>query len=155
MMKNYSIKTETPEKTYAFGEALGALLKGDETILLLGGMGAGKTALTRGIVAGMGIDDDVSSPTYTLVNTYEGDTLKVHHFDLYRLTDPDSLYEMGFEDYLDDDAVLLIEWPQIAEGELFRSPWTIEILQTEDLNTRILQLNLGSSVIDALEQAGW
>ncbi|MDO4288500.1 MAG: tRNA (adenosine(37)-N6)-threonylcarbamoyltransferase complex ATPase subunit type 1 TsaE [Eubacterium sp.] len=154
-MKEYAVKTRSPQETYSFGEALGAVLQGDETILLLGDMGAGKTAITRGIVAGMGIDDDVSSPTYTLVNTYEDGGKKVHHFDLYRLMDEEGLYEMGFEDYLDDEAVLIIEWPQIAQGYPFERAMTLTLALGEDSEERMIRLEAEDSIVCALEKSGW
>ena len=154
-MESYEITTRSPEETYAFGKALGACLQGGETLLLLGGMGAGKTAVTRGIVAGMGIDDDVSSPTYTLVNTYEDGDKRVHHFDLYRLTDEDALYEMGFEDFLTDGAVLIIEWPQVAEGYPFEHPMTLEIGQPADPQTRLLKLSAPAEFMADFKKLGW
>ncbi len=85
-------------------------------LLLYGDLGAGKTCLAGGILKALGVDGYVTSPTFTLVNEYEG-RLAVAHFDLYRLDDPDELYDIGFDEYLDGERVALIEWPERA-GEL-------------------------------------
>lgn len=151
-----TIKTDSPEATFSFGEALGSLLKTPHTLLLLGGMGAGKTAITRGIVKGMGIMDDVSSPTYTLVNAYEDGGKKVYHFDLYRLGAPEELYEMGFEDYLDEGCSLIIEWPQLAEDYPFRAKITLTLDQNENPEERLITIEAeDETLITNLVQMGW
>ena len=81
-------------------------------ILLEGDLGTGKSVVARGIIRGLGITDDyITSPTFTLVNSYPEGRLPVHHFDLYRITHPDELGFIGMEDYLDDGSVVLVEWP--------------------------------------------
>lgn len=88
----------------------GKLKKGD-CIAYRGGLGAGKTAFTRGLAKGLGIEDDVMSPTFALVNQYEGD-VTLYHFDMYRIENEDDLYMTGFFDYLDSDGILAIEWSE-------------------------------------------
>lgn len=119
-------------------------------------MGAGKTAVTKGIVEGMGIFDDVSSPTYTLVNAYEDGDKKVYHFDLYRLGDPEELYEMGFEDYLREGCSLIIEWPQVACDYPFTSKIIFVLDQTEKPEERLITIETEeAAVIDGLKELGW
>ena len=151
-----TIKTESPEATRRLGADFGSLLSGPHTILLTGGMGAGKTAVTKGIVEGMGIFDDVSSPTYTLVNAYEDGDKKVYHFDMYRLGDPEELYEMGFEDYLREGCSLIIEWPQVACDYPFTSKIIFVLDQTEKPEERLITIETEeAAVIDGLKELGW
>ncbi|QCT71394.1 tRNA (adenosine(37)-N6)-threonylcarbamoyltransferase complex ATPase subunit type 1 TsaE [Eubacterium sp. AM05-23] len=156
MFMKITIKTESPEATRQLGADFGSLLGGPRTILLTGGMGAGKTAVTKGIVEGMGIFDDVSSPTYTLVNAYEDGDKKVYHFDLYRLGDPEELYEMGFEDYLDEGCSLIIEWPQVAGDYPFASKITFALDQTEKPDERLITIETEeAAIINGLKELGW
>jgi len=129
--------SKNAEATYHLGELIGRSLIGNETVLLLGDMGSGKTAITKGIVAGMGFKDDVSSPTYTLVNEYREGNGVIYHFDLYRLHTPDELYDMGFEDYLNDEALLILEWPQLTEDFPFSNVIQINLkVDTQDYDQR-------------------
>ena len=156
MFMKITIKTESPEATRRLGADFGSLLSGPHTILLTGGMGAGKTAVTKGIVEGMGIFDDVSSPTYTLVNAYEDGDKKVYHFDLYRLGDPEELYEMGFEDYLREGCSLIIEWPLVACDYPFTSKIIFALDQTEKPEERLITIETEeAAVIDGLKELGW
>ncbi|AZR71988.1 tRNA (N6-adenosine(37)-N6)-threonylcarbamoyltransferase complex ATPase TsaE [Anoxybacter fermentans] len=109
--------TNSPEETVDFGKKLGKLIEPGMVILLIGDLGAGKTCLAGGILKALGVEDYVTSPTYTLVNEYWG-SLPVAHFDLYRLDEPDQLFDIGFEEYLDGERVVLIEWPERANGYL-------------------------------------
>lgn len=110
-------KTESAEETRRLGEELARLLEPGMVILLDGDLGAGKTALAGGILKGLGVDDYVTSPTFTLVNEYDTD-FSIAHFDLYRLDDPDQLFDIGFDEYLDGQWLVLIEWPKRAGGYL-------------------------------------
>jgi len=102
--------TTSTEKTIALGERLGALLQPGDVLVLTGDLGAGKTQFTKGIAAGMGIDDDVTSPTFNILMVYEGARMPLYHFDLYRLDDPDQLEDIGFYDVLEGDGACVIEW---------------------------------------------
>jgi tRNA threonylcarbamoyladenosine biosynthesis protein TsaE len=105
---------ENEQQTLMFGEMIGQHSDDLRIIYLNGLLGAGKTTLTRGILRGLGYTDTVKSPTYTLVETYTLTTRTVHHFDLYRMNDIHELEEVGFRDYLTDDALCIIEWPERA-----------------------------------------
>lgn len=106
----------TTEQTIALGQILGKLLQAGDVLVLTGDLGAGKTQLTKGIAAGMGITDDVTSPTFTIEMVYEGTTMPLYHFDLYRLNDPDQLEDTGLYDALESDGPTIIEWgEQFAE----------------------------------------
>lgn len=102
----------------AFGEALGQALGGRGQVHLQGELGAGKTTLTRGILRAYGHQGAVKSPTYTLMEPYQLGTIRVHHFDLYRLGDPEELEFIGARDLLSEDSLSLIEWPSRGEGWL-------------------------------------
>ena len=109
--------THSPAKTQALGERLAAQLAGGEVIAFTGGMGAGKTAFTRGLAIGLGAGDVASSPTFALVNEYQG-RLILDHFDMYRIETWEDLESTGFFDYLESDRVLAIEWSENIEGAL-------------------------------------
>ena len=80
-----------------------------------GDLGVGKTVFTKGFAEGLGIDDDITSPTFTIVNEYDSGRLKLNHFDVYRVSDPDEIYAIGFDDYIFSDAVSIIEWANYIE----------------------------------------
>lgn len=109
--------------TEALGERLGARFKAGCVVAMYGGMGAGKTALVRGIARGVGFDGRVTSPTYAIVNEYLAET-PLFHFDLYRLSDGEELYDIGFEEYLTRGGVCVIEWFERAQ-EIFS--WDVKI----------------------------
>lgn len=104
--------THSTEETELLGERLGHLLRGGEVIAYTGGLGAGKTAFTRGLARGLGISMRVTSPTYTIVNEYTGGRLPLFHFDMYRLGSADELFDIGWEDYLARKGVCAVEWSE-------------------------------------------
>ena len=104
-------------ETEALGARLAAALSPGAVVAYRGGLGMGKTAFTRGIAKGLGCTGRVTSPTFTIVNEYEGGRLPLFHFDMYRLEDADALFDIGWEDYLDRDGVCAVEWSeQVAEA---------------------------------------
>lgn len=106
--------TENREETVALGKRMAAAVKPGTLICYFGGLGAGKTAFTEGLAAGLGCEDTVSSPTFAIVNYYRGPR-PLAHFDLYRLTSEDDLYAAGLYDYLDEGAVVAAEWSENFE----------------------------------------
>lgn len=102
------------EQTYEFGRNLAAKLCGGEIILLFGEMGCGKTVFTKGLGRGLGIDREILSPTFTLMNEYNSGRLKLYHFDAYRLSDVSQAEEIGLTEYFGaTDSVCVIEWPEV------------------------------------------
>ena len=115
-----SVQITTSEaETTCLGTRIGSCLKAGDVVLLTGDLGAGKTHFTGGIARSLGIHDYITSPTFTVVNEYEGGTLPLIHFDIYRLGSYEELFEIGFEDYLERGGICVIEWadliPEIEE----------------------------------------
>lgn len=107
------------DKTEALGRSLGSFLEDGDVICLSGDLGAGKTLLTQGVAAALGVDPtEVTSPTFTIMNIYQGDELEIRHFDLYRLNRPEELEDIGFSEYAGGDGVTLIEWAELFPEEL-------------------------------------
>ena len=101
--------TENEKETFELGYEFAKTLKSGDIITLDGDLGAGKTVFTKGICSYFNVNDYVTSPTYTIVNEYSGD-IKIYHFDIYRLYEEEELYNIGFYDYLEDDAISIVEW---------------------------------------------
>lgn len=120
------IWTNSPTETEALGSALAAKLRPGQVVAFRGTLGAGKTALTRGIARGLGIADPVTSPTYTIVNEYLGGRLPLFHFDMYRLRSADDLFDIGWDDYLERGGVCVVEWSENVADAL-EDPITITI----------------------------
>ncbi len=109
-------ETASPDETVALGQRLAERLEPGDVLALYGDLGAGKTHLVKGLCAGLGIAPEaVSSPTFTIVNEYDG-TLPVYHIDAYRIERPDEFFELGYETYVFGDGVCLIEWPERVEA---------------------------------------
>lgn len=115
MLDQRVITIESADAMQKLGRELAASLNPGDVVLLHGDLGAGKTTLTQGVALGMGIDQPVQSPTFTLVREHDGTSMRLYHLDLYRLDDPDELEDMGYEVYINPpDGVSLIEWPERA-----------------------------------------
>lgn len=106
-------KTNSAKETYQLGKQLAKTLTSGDIVALYGGLGAGKTVFAKGVASGLGITDDVVSPTFTLLKQYNGD-MALHHFDLYRIDDEEELLHIGFYEYLGSDGVCVIEWADNA-----------------------------------------
>ncbi len=132
------VTTSCARETERLGEKLAAVLRGKEMIALFGDLGAGKTAFTRGLCSGLGITDGVCSPTFAIVNAYQG-KFPVYHFDMYRITDLDDLFATGFYDYI-GNGVIIIEWSENIESELEPDCIRIRIKKTNNENERIFEI---------------
>ncbi|KUO74821.1 MAG: tRNA threonylcarbamoyladenosine biosynthesis protein TsaE [Clostridia bacterium BRH_c25] len=129
------LNTECAEETLLLGEQLGRLLNTGSIVCLSGDLGAGKTAFTQGIAKGLGVEDYVTSPTYTIINEYEG-RLPLYHFDVYRLNDVEEMHELGYEEYFFGDGVVVLEWADIVKDIIPRERLWITILNTKGDNSR-------------------
>ena len=105
-------------ETEALGARLAAVLTPGAVVAYQGGLGMGKTAFTRGLALGLGYKGRVTSPTFTIVNEYEGGRLPLFHFDMYRLADADALFDIGWEDYLERGGVCAVEWSEQVEDAM-------------------------------------
>ncbi len=104
---------------------------GGEFVAMYGDLGAGKTAFVQGIAKALGISNHVTSPTFTIVNEYEG-RLPLYHFDVYRISDPDEMYEIGYDEYVDGNGVCIIEWAELIEDLFPQKYIKITILKDVD-----------------------
>lgn len=129
--------THSPEETIEFGKKIGAKLRGGDVIAFVGGLGAGKTTFTRGLAIGMGLGDEVTSPTFALVNEYRG-KINLYHFDMYRIMNAESLETTGFYDYISDDNVLAIEWSENIKDCLDKNTIYITINRIDDDTREII-----------------
>ena len=110
--------TNSPAETEALGEKLAKILQPGTVIAYTGDLGAGKTAFTRGLARGLGYAEPVTSPTYTIVNEYLGGRLPLFHFDMYRLSSSDDLWDIGWEDYLDRGGICAVEWSENVDDAM-------------------------------------
>lgn len=135
------IKSHTPKYTLALGKKLAGFFAPGDVVLLNGDLGAGKTLLTRGIIYGLGgIDTRVTSPSYTYLNIYEDLTLLVYHFDVYLLECYEELFELGFEEVLQQQALVIIEWGDKFLQHYHQPVWRVDIVQGEGLEDRFLYI---------------
>jgi tRNA threonylcarbamoyladenosine biosynthesis protein TsaE len=111
------IKTKSPEETRSLGHKLSAVLKPGDVLCLYGDLGTGKTCLAQGVCRGWGVEEPVVSPSFTLLNEYKAKH-PIYHFDLYRLKSPDELLNIGYQEYLYGEGLVIIEWPEKAGDEL-------------------------------------
>ena len=132
--------SNSPQETEALGERLAARLRPGDVIAYTGDLGAGKTAFTRGLARGLGVIDRVTSPTFTIVNEYEGGRLPLFHFDLYRMDSPEELFDIGWEDYLARGGVCAVEWSEHAEGAFEEEPIWVDIRRGESDEQRVISI---------------
>lgn len=125
------IETKSPEETFRLGMRLGEQACPGQVFTLTGDLGVGKAVFTQGMAKGLGIEEPVSSPTFTIVQVYEEGRLPFYHFDVYRIGDVEEMEEVGFEDYVMGDGVSLIEWANLIEEILPEK--RIEVVIEKDL----------------------
>ena len=109
------IETFSPEETFTVGKGLAEAAKAGQVYTLIGDLGVGKTVFTQGLAEGLGIEEAVNSPTFTIVQIYEEGRLPFYHFDVYRIGDVEEMEEIGYEDYFYGEGICLIEWANLIE----------------------------------------
>ena len=129
--------TRSVEQTEAFAEEVAEKLRPGDVIACRGGLGMGKTAFARGLARGLGLKDEVSSPTFALVHEYTQGPIPLYHFDMYRVDSFDGLYSTGFFDYLEGAGVLFIEWSEQIAGALPPETILLTIQRVDDETRRI------------------
>lgn len=140
--------TRSPQETERLGAALARYLLPGDVLAYTGDLGAGKTAFTRGLAAGLGITDRVTSPTYTVVNEYLNGRLPLFHFDMYRLHSADELFDIGWEDYLTRGGVCAMEWSENVEDAL-EDPIRVELRKVDDdPEQRVISIEGGQRFAD-------
>lgn len=149
-MKLYS---DSPEQTIRVGKALGALLHPGSVVCMEGDLGAGKTHFAKGVALGLDIEDHITSPTFTLINEYEG-RLPLYHVDAYRLNNEDEAYELGLEEYIYGMGATLIEWPSRV-GQFLPDEYLTVMINVCELETETRELNFlakGSKYFKLVEE---
>jgi len=145
--------SDCSERTFQIGRVLGDGLQGGDCVALTGELGAGKTCLTQGIACGLGVPDRyaVTSPTFTLVNEYPGSKADLVHMDVYRLRGSAELEELGFDEYLRGDSVMVIEWAEKIQDVLPAETMYVKCLYLED-NKRKIEISGERNRIDVWER---
>ena len=140
------IYSDNLEQTQRLGSSLGKLFQTCPAVLLMrGDLGAGKTTLSQAIVAGYGLTDPVTSPTYALMHIYGGGAF--YHYDLYRLQDPGELEEIGFEEAMDEGVPVIIEWPELVADHPFKHKLELEIAYGDEPGCRKLIFQTSDPVL--------
>lgn len=132
--------THSLAETEELGCRLGRTLGPGAVVAYFGGLGMGKTAFTRGLARGLGCRGRVTSPTFTIVNEYEGGALPLFHFDMYRLRDADDLFDIGWEDFLRRGGVCAVEWSETIQEALEPDTIYVDIRRGAETNQRILTI---------------
>ena len=109
------LESQSEEETFLIGMKLGQEAKAGDVFTLIGDLGVGKTVFTKGIGAGLGIVEDISSPTFTIIQQYDDGRIPLYHFDVYRIGDVEEMFELGYEDYFYGNGLTLIEWANLIE----------------------------------------
>ena len=138
--------THSPAETEELGCRLGRTLRPGTVVAYFGGLGMGKTAFTRGLAQGLGCRGRVTSPTFTIVNEYEGGRLPLFHFDMYRLNSADDLFDIGWEDYLARGGVCAVEWSEQVSGAVPEDAVLVDIARGEGENDRIITIKGGEGL---------
>jgi len=133
-----TIKNE--KETEKFGRELGSGAKAGAVIALIGDLGTGKTTLTKYIAAGLGVTEQVTSPTFTIIKEYRTGRIPLFHFDVYRIGDIDEMFEIGYEEYFFGDGICVIEWADLIEELIPEDALTIRITRGENEDERVYEI---------------
>ena len=140
-MNNFQFSSNSEIETMDFAKKLAKKLKKGDIVVLTGELGSGKTKFVEGFLSNFGLENEISSPTFTIVNEYDAENFPIFHFDVYRLEDSSEFYEIGGEEYF-ENGICLIEWGEIIQDALpSRYIHIIFEKDEEDENTRILNVN--------------
>ena len=131
--------TNSEEETEVLGARLAGQLEPGAVIAFTGGLGAGKTAFTRGLARGLGVGERITSPTFTIVNEYEGSRLPLFHFDMYRLSSAEELFDIGWDDYLARGGVCAVEWSERV-AEALEGAVSVQIRRGEADSQRVITI---------------
>ena len=138
-MNTYNFSSNSINDTLMLGKNLASLLKKGDLVVLSGELGAGKTKFTEGFLKFFNLEDEISSPTFNIVNEYKKDDISIYHFDVYRLEDVAEFYEIGGDEYFEND-ICLIEWGELIKDALPKSFISIDITKLEnDENKRLFR----------------
>jgi len=127
-------KTYSPEETLELGKKLGSEAKKGDIYCLIGDLGVGKTIFTKGFAKGLEIDEEITSPTFTIVNEYTSGKMPLYHFDVYRINDIEEMYEIGFEEYIFGEGISFIEWANNIEEIIPKDAIWINIKKDLSIN---------------------
>jgi tRNA threonylcarbamoyladenosine biosynthesis protein TsaE len=139
MAENIFIKNE--DETKRFGFALARELQAGDVVALIGELGTGKTALTKYIAEGLGVKEEVTSPTFTIVKEYKSGKLPLYHFDVYRLSGEEEMYELGYEEYFYGDGVCIVEWADKIKNIIPKNSKVIQISYGDGEFERVYQVS--------------
>jgi len=135
--------SHSPADTFALGQILGQAALPGQIYGLSGPLGAGKTLFAKGFAAGLGVTDEVVSPTFTILNIYAG-RLPLYHFDLYRLTNAAQMEDTGYEEFFYGEGVCLVEWPEQVPEVIPVGTWQVDIALDEDCQSRLITIKRGT-----------
>lgn len=138
------LESNSEQETFDIGVKIAAAAKAGDIYCLDGDLGAGKTVFAKGFAAGLGITEPVTSPTFTIVKEYREGKMPLYHFDVYRISDPDEMYAIGYEDYFYGDGVCLVEWSELIEELLPENAEHINITRDIEKGTDYRKIEIVS-----------
>lgn len=141
------INAKSPEETFTIGKKVGAQLSAGQVVCLEGDLGAGKTLFVQGIADALHVTDDVTSPTFSVLNVYQAD-LPIYHFDLYRLEHADELFDIGFFEYTNADGIAIIEWSDKFSSQLPEEYLKVQIRLGDLITERVLYIEANGRTYD-------
>ena len=141
MLENKCYISESPDETKQIAAEIAKELEAGDVLCMYGDLGAGKTAFVQGLAKGLGIEGHITSPTFTIVIEYYG-RLPLYHFDVYRIADPDEMYEIGYDEYVYGDGICVIEWPQLIDEILPQRRYNITITKDYDRHENYRIINV-------------